>query len=263
MENLNALLKVSNEEIISLKNIQSELMINHRSNSNNSTKEESPKTNDLDLNYSINNNENYLQAKFEPCKQSMTDIKLALQKDLIDYGNYIKLNINKTKDITYQLVYQLQYALDEISSNYEVKLYGSRATQLCLIWSDLDVVITQKKHSKNQKNDNYSNDSMQQHHIHPYVILDLLSVALSPKLWVSSLKYISTAKVPVIKVTTTEKYSSMQIDISIQDSTHYGLKCVDLVNSYLNEYIVLEPLVLVIKTLLKLSSLNDPFTVLS
>jgi non-canonical poly(A) RNA polymerase PAPD5/7 len=52
----------------------------------------------------------------------------------------------------------------------------------------------------------------------------------------------------------------MQIDISIQDQKHYGLRCVELVRTFLKDYEVLEPIVLALKNILKLASLNDPYT---
>jgi len=53
----------------------------------------------------------------------------------------------------------------------------------------------------------------------------------------------------------------MQIDISIQDQKHYGLKCVELIRSFLKEYEVMQPLVFALKNVLKYAQLNDPYTV--
>ncbi len=53
----------------------------------------------------------------------------------------------------------------------------------------------------------------------------------------------------------------MQIDISMQDQKHYGIKCVELVKAFLREYEVLEPLILALKNILKYANLNDPYTV--
>lgn len=50
--------------------------------------------------------------------------------------------------------------------------------------------------------------------------------------------------------------SECKIDISIQEEKHFGLKCVSLMKSYLNEYVVLEPLLLALKTILKNANLN-------
>lgn len=200
---------------------------------------------------SSNNNSishgDYLQLKFKSTKKDMSMIKASLQKDLIDYREYTKSNATKDVELLEQLLNRLQEAVNEISSDYEIKLFGSRATKLCLYWSDLDVVLIHK--AKEMAN------------ISPVTMLDLLSNSLKTKQWVHSVKYINTAKVPIIKLTSTDKYALMQIDISIQDSSHCGLKCVELVKAYITEYEVLEPLVLAIKTMLKLSSLNDPFTV--
>jgi non-canonical poly(A) RNA polymerase PAPD5/7 len=55
----------------------------------------------------------------------------------------------------------------------------------------------------------------------------------------------------------------MHIDISLQDSKHYGLKCVDLVKSFMKEYESLEPLIFALKNILKNANLNDPYTVIS
>lgn len=56
-----------------------------------------------------------------------------------------------------------------------------------------------------------------------------------------------------------EEYYNMQIDISIEDSSHLGIKCVDLVKNYLSLYEALEPLVLALKNMLKSANLNDPY----
>ena len=77
-----------------------------------------------------------------------------------------------------------------------------------------------------------------------------------------SIKYIDSAMIPIIKITTTDKYQNMQIDISMQDGKHYGLKCVELVLSFIKEYEALEPLIFSLKNILKNANLNDPYTVL-
>ena len=68
--------------------------------------------------------------------------------------------------------------------------------------------------------------------------------------------------IPIIKMTSNDQYNSMHIDISIQDNKHYGLKCVDLVKSFMREYEALEPMILALKSILKNANLNDPYTVI-
>jgi non-canonical poly(A) RNA polymerase PAPD5/7 len=72
---------------------------------------------------------------------------------------------------------------------------------------------------------------------------------------------IESAVIPIIKLTSSEQYNNMHIDISLQDSKHYGLKCVDLVKSFMKEYESLEPLIFALKNILKNANLNDPYTV--
>lgn len=84
---------------------------------------------------------------------------------------------------------------------------------------------------------------------------------LLDKPWKKTIKYIDTAIIPIIKITASEEFNSMQMDISLQDSKHYGLKCVELVKSFMTEYEALEPLIFSLKNLLKNANLNDPYTV--
>ena len=62
-------------------------------------------------------------------------------------------------------------------------------------------------------------------------------------------------------MTRTDQYNNMHIDISLQDNKHYGLKCVELVKSFMKEYEALEPLIFALKNILKNANLNDPYTV--
>ena len=49
----------------------------------------------------------------------------------------------------------------------------------------------------------------------------------------------------------------MHIDISLQDNKHYGLKCVELVKSFMKEYEALEPLIFALKNILKNANLKS------
>ena len=51
------------------------------------------------------------------------------------------------------------------------------------------------------------------------------------------------------------------MDISLQDKTHYGIKCVSLVLGFKKEYEVLLPMILALKNILKNANLNDPYKV--
>jgi hypothetical protein len=72
-------------------------------------------------------------------------IKQCLQKDLIDFNNYVGARIQMISPKVKELITYIQNAVDaSIGKDYEVKLYGSHATGLCLPWSDIDVVLCKK-----------------------------------------------------------------------------------------------------------------------
>ena len=52
----------------------------------------------------------------------------------------------------------------------------------------------------------------------------------------------------------------VNLDITLQNSTHGGMECVKLVKTYLSEYDVLEPILLFLKHFLRLGELNNPYT---
>ena len=49
------------------------------------------------------------------------------------------------------------------------------------------------------------------------------------------------------------------VDITHLTDMHNGLQCVDLVKEYMLGYWFLEPLILVLKQMLKVNNLNDPY----
>lgn len=77
--------------------------------------------------------------------------------------------------------------------------------------------------------------------------------------WKKSIKFVDSTYVPVIKIYFTEEYNEMQMDITLQDGKHFGIKCVELVKSFMAEYEALEPLIFALKNLLKNANLNDPY----
>ena len=64
-----------------------------------------------------------------------------LSKDIIDYQQFVSEHIQREQNIYSMLIQNLQSAVNESIHDYDVHLYGSHATNLCLPWSDLDVVL--------------------------------------------------------------------------------------------------------------------------
>ena len=82
-------------------------------------------------------------------------IKKSLQKDLLDFTSYITEKIQIISPKVKELINYIQNAVNSsIGKEYEVKLYGSHATGLCLPWSDIDVVLC-KKNGEGIENNSY------------------------------------------------------------------------------------------------------------
>ena len=193
----------------------------------------------------------YLNNKFTHFNYEKEYIYENLSSDLSDFEMFVKFRIEKEKDIYDSLIKNVQDSVDKSIPDYEVNLYGSHATNLCLPWSDLDVVLIKK--------DNVENDGNQIDNNVNLMLLSKLYEYIRNEPWVKDCKLISKASVPIIKLITVEKFNNMSIDISIQDDKHFGLKCVELVKKFIDEYKSLKPLVLAIKNILKSANLNDPY----
>ena len=185
------------------------------------------------------------------CNKVYSDdyIKKSLQKDLIDFTSYVTQKIHIISPKVKELINYIQNAVDSsIGKEYEVRLYGSHATGLCLPWSDIDVVLC-KKNGEGVENNSY----LPLHELFTYLQKknDLFK----------AINYIGTTTVPLIKIKTKENIGIQSVDISLQDKTHYGIKCVSLVLSFKEEYEVLLPMILALKNILKNANLNDPYKV--
>jgi non-canonical poly(A) RNA polymerase PAPD5/7 len=109
-------------------------------------------------------------------------------------------------------------------------------------------------------NSNNNNNKNNDENFNPKSLLNNLYEHIKLKSWVKEYKFLANASTPIIKLTCTEQYNSMSIDISVKDKTHFGLKCVELVKDLISKYESLKPLTLAIKNVLKRANLNDPYT---
>ena len=194
---------------------------------------------------------NYLNKKFNKYNYE-EEYKLdCLSSDLTDFEIYVKQRTEKEKNIYDALIKNVTNSVNKALPYYEVNLYGSHATNLCLPWSDLDVVLIKRLNGNNISSIQTTFDNSS--------LLSKLFENIRNEPWVKDCKLISKASVPIIKLFAIEQYNNMSIDISIQDENHFGLKCVELVKNYIKEYKSLKPLVLAIKNILKRANLNDPY----
>ena len=89
----------------------------------------------------------YLNKKYINFKYDETYIISSLSKDLNDYQQFVNERISHNENVYQHLITNLQNAVNESLQEYEVCLYGSHATNLCLPWSDLDVVLVPKSNT--------------------------------------------------------------------------------------------------------------------
>ena len=170
-----------------------------------------------------------------------------LSKDIIDFQKYVAYNISALSNVFKELLFNVEKSVNDTIPDYQVHLYGSHATNLCLPWSDLDIVLIPKNNININRGDNN------------HALLSKLYENLRNQKWVKDINYISNASIPIIKIYSIDVYNNIPIDISIQEENHFGLKCVELVKQFMNQFESLKLLVLPLKNILKRANLNDPY----
>jgi non-canonical poly(A) RNA polymerase PAPD5/7 len=71
-------------------------------------------------------------------------------------------------------------------------------------------------------------------------------------------KHIFQAKVPVIKLETTEEFKFKKVDITLIDEKHNGIECAEMILDFIKKYPMIKSIFLVLKEMLFLACLNDP-----
>lgn len=164
-----------------------------------------------------------------------------LQIDLLEFAKFVKNETTKSEEnITKIKKLMEESILESLGPNYSITIYGSRATGLCLPWSDVDFVIIPNEQPK-------------------FDPLSKFNEHLKKKDFIFNINYISTASIPLIKVQTTNDYQRINLDITMENQRHHGSECVNFIKEKMLEYEVLTPITLAIKNLLSKANLNDPY----
>ena len=195
--------------------------------------------------FDINQNQNFLYKYSYMFNKDFKNeyIYNLLQIDLIDFMTYV----HKKNDILEPTLQKLNDIIQQSVKNclgekYQLKMYGSRATKLCLPWSDIDYVIS-------------CNGPML---FEPLKILNDYLYNISDKFY-QNIKYISSASIPVLKIFSNDEYNKISLDISLENPEHHGEECVNYIKKKIVEYEVLTPLTFALKTILQKAFLNDPY----
>ena len=165
-----------------------------------------------------------------------------LQIDLIDFKDYVHNNVDQTKPIFEKLTLLVNKFVNEsLGNDYNIKVYGSRATKLCLPLSDIDIVVSCK---------NFTSYSP---------LFTLYQYIQKQQNFYMKINYIGATQVPLIKIVTVAEYNNLSLDISLEDPKHYGVECVNYIKSMISKYEVLTPMTLAVKNILLKATLNDPY----
>ena len=184
--------------------------------------------------------------KYEPMiirnKINYESIYTQLKIDLLDYMEYVQNKNEKLKNTILSIKQLLKESVNNcLGKNYEVKIYGSRETGLCLPWSDIDAVIS---FTENE-------------YIQP---LHKLYIYLQSNYSFIDIKYIENTQIPLIKIITSNEFYNISLDISLELPEHHGAECVTYIKEKIKEYEVLSPMTLAFKTIYQKAKINDPYT---
>ena len=170
--------------------------------------------------------------------------------------------------------------IKQVIPNGDVEVYGSHATKLCLHWSDVDLVL--KPVAKEGRNDNQVFNMTNTRNWLNILYHELIKS--ENRGWLQKVDFIENTTVPVIKLACSFQHMSqnangqlllpngnvprypaivskpINIDITLWSENHNGPPCVKLVKSYLQESQLIEPLILVLKQMLKVWGFNDAYT---
>ena len=273
--NVNNLILKNDQKIIELKENQQEL------------KDKIPQ----DKLYQESNKDNkfYKELKFLPHQIEDTEMFKILNKDLLDYQKYINSIISRKHQYICNLIEDIKSSVNSLTKDYDVQVYGSYANGLCMPWSDLDLVLVNKNVNMNnnvnmadnnsevneniyleenieQQNDNASvansvnTDSTREtfNNNNQHELLIKLYYKLKTKPWIKQLAFTENLSIKILRIIAIEQNSEMNIDISFDCEKHNGLKCVNLVKSYLKEYTALKPITIALKAILQSANLHNP-----
>jgi non-canonical poly(A) RNA polymerase PAPD5/7 len=188
----------------------------------------------------------YGEAKFNIPTINESYIIKTLQHDLLDYLAYIKNETSLKQNVIEQAYNAISQLIQQIFPDFTILKYGSYATNLNMPWSGLDLIIT-------KPNEKFNEMQMR-------IILAKLHEIFKNQAWVSEIKFQDFNWAPILIIRTTPETGNILMTITPETENNKGLECIELINSYLKEYTILEPIIIALKTILKNANLNDPGT---
>lgn len=181
--------------------------------------------------------------KFNNTFQDCKIISKNITSDILDFHEFNRKQIEKNKFMVDQNLNNIIQIIKNYCIDLDVMVFGSYQTNLCLGWSDIDLVINSKLNLTNTLN-----------------ILGNLKQRFEqyPK-FIKSIIFVESTTIPLLKLVTQDQFLNYHIDLSVQDGKHFGIECVKLVRLFIDSYPALEPIIISLKNILKSAGLNDPY----
>ena len=188
--------------------------------------------------------EEYLNKKFaDDYLYNETQIKNNLKKDILDFQLYVNANKKLKQKFINEIRSSLQVMLENNKYDYNVYIFGSYATGLNLPWSDLDLYLNSKSPNQNISNNN-ALDKLKE-----------IQNLLSNEDWIyDPILVTNYPEFNYLTFSTDEKHGFMKVNLTIQDKKNNLFKIAQLTKNFLNSYKFMEPIILVIKQILKSSN---------
>jgi len=170
-----------------------------------------------------------------------------LDQEILDFSEHCLEGI----ETYHKAIEQIRRCVQQVATQcfgYPVRLdvFGSFATGLAVPGhSDVDLVLSPCE---------------DQGGINNALLCNILGRALRQHTWVTDIKVLDRAKMPVIKLETCNDARVLKVDITINSHVHAGLATVAFVNALCAHYSALRPLTLTLKRFLAVRGLSDPFT---
>ena len=189
----------------------------------------------------------YIEKKFHTEDIDDMFIITTLQKDLMDYRKHISNEMTHKQPLIEQTFTRISQLINTHFPEYTLHIYGSHATNLAMPWSPLDLILVLNN------NNNSSNNNIN----HSYLLQRLREVFITQN-WIYHIEFTKINSIFNLTIITKPEHGNITINITFYTETHNGIQCVELINSYIKEYTILEPIVIALKTIFKNANLNDP-----
>lgn len=183
------------------------------------------------------NKSQYLPMKFNNDKYTEEYITKCLSSDILDFNSYTKIEADaKMPMIITKIIPLLQDTIASLGYvDCKLRIFGSYATGLSLPSSELDLVVVASTPIVNEP-----------------TLLQKLCGKLNEKKGFQC-TFVEKFIWPFVACTCGKEYNNIVVNISVQDNNckHKGLQCIELIGRYVNMYPILEPVIIVIKQILK------------